>query len=258
MSVEQERTTEVREQERTPVSSEHVSGVIEAFREENDHRLVTVMQRLDAVLADRLLPFYSEAGEAVEQVEGVEPSRSHITSVHIFHYKDGEYDRLLFVGPTPLGFGISDQALSVTKYHATSEESRDGEAIIGQTIFAYSKQELISLQTRADLENTSTAIIHMPARTWGDREALVFEAPDAYGYTHGEKPVADDRILLQKNVNIQGKTGFIYTDNHREGKPVDTLAIAEDLVSILEHKDTYLVESRVVEFDPKGKVPTSQ
>lgn len=215
-----------------PVSSESISHLIAVFREENDTRLVAVMDRLRAALNNRL----SEGSQ-----------RDHI---HVFQYTEGEHNRLLFVGPTPLGLGISEQSLSVTKYHASSESPREREAIIGQTVFVYSHDELASVAQPPDLENTSTAIIHFPARTWQAREALLLEQPDMYGYVHGRAPVADDRTLLQKGVSISGRTGFAYTSNKREGRAVDVLAIAEDLASVLEDENTQFVESRPMDFDP--------
>ena len=250
MMHERLRPYEAVEQENISSPSEHLSDAIEAFRRENDLRLVTVMRRLDAALAERLLPYYNQSGEVPVVAEGEEPSRSHLTDIHVFQFKEGEHNRLLFVGPIPLGFGISDQSVSLTKYHASAENPRKKEAIIGQTVLVYTSEDLSLVEKLTDLEDISIAVYHLRSRTWQDREELLLEQPDVYGYVHGDNPMADDRSLLQKGVTIDGEIGLAHTRNKQEGKIVDPLTIAEELAAILEDEGTIYVDSLPMDFDP--------
>lgn len=254
MMLSQEYMVEREAQHTDRNSLDRVSYDTEAMRIEGDPRLLSIMDRLDGVLSDRLGFDYHQAKVVSKLARGEEPIRSHFTNLHVFQFQEEEdgkrHNRVLVVGPTPLGLGISNQSISITKYHASAEKPLETEAIIGQTMFVYTSAELAPVEDLAQLENTSTAVIHFPARTWGDREALVREQPDVYGYTLGAVPAADASMLLQKGVTINGKSGFIYTDNSQENVFVDVLTIAEELVAVLEDKETRRVGSRPMDFDP--------
>lgn len=252
MNAEYIRPSETGGPERVPVFTEKVSGSIEALREENDPILLDIMQRLDVVLRARLPDYYDPQGKR-EVVNGVEPSRSHLIDLHVFQFKEeedgAEHNRLLFVGPAPLGLGISDQSVSITKYHASAENSGQSEAIIGQAIFVYTPSELAAIQERSDLESTSTFIYYQRARKYQGQEDLLVEEPNVYGYIDGPKPAVDDRVLRQKGATIKGRTGLAYTENMQNGKFIDPVAIVEEMIFILEREDTRFIESRAMDFE---------
>lgn len=240
------------DQQPVPAFSEQVAASTEAFREAYDSRLFLTMQRLDAVLAERLSDYYDPQRKR-KTPQGIEPSRSHLTDLHVFQFKEEEggvvHNRLLFVGPAPLGQGISDQSVSITKYHASAENPGQSEAIIGQAIFVYTPHELAGVQEWSDLEHTSTLIYYLRSRTYQGREDLLLEEPDVYGYIGGAKPAADANILLQKGVTIKGRTRFVHTENRKNDAQIDPVVIVEDMISILERKDTLYMESRSMDFE---------
>ena len=245
-----------------PITGESLCADVERFRRKNDPRLVSVMQRITAALLRRLPERYgvTENDSDTAQAGGQRKFSDEINEhVHTFRYVEivaGEdessrlFNRLLIVGPTWMGLGTSHEAVSISTYNES-----DG-AIIGHTVFMADAEEIVraadaSSDTLSEnLEHTSLAVLHFPATEW-EGEKVDQENPHAYGYVNGRQSVAELPRLLQMNIALSGRTGFIYSGNLRNGQPFDVLSYAENIVAVLEQESTEYLGTNRMNFEYK-------
>jgi hypothetical protein len=246
MLPEQLRPAEIRESVTAPLTGRELFQGAEVLRKENDPRLVSIMQRLTAVLEKRLPQAYGPQEDEKTEERAKQLRDDYLHSFRYVEQVQGEdgtsrpFNRILIVGPTWPGLGVSNEAISISTYN------EDDGAILDHTVFMAVEEDMKNVADSQNvsetLEHTSLAVIHFPAVELGNREKVDIVNPHGYGFINGKIPIVDLARLLQMNIAIQGRKGPLYSGNLRYEKPFDVLSHAEYIVGLLEQESTVAID----------------